>query len=47
VLIEAKAAGLPIDARRVGGVGEIVDAKNLTDFSLDQMIQKTIKLYRS
>jgi glycosyltransferase involved in cell wall biosynthesis len=45
VLIEAKAAGLPIVANRVGGVGEIVDAKDLTHFSLEQMLQKTAALY--
>jgi glycosyltransferase involved in cell wall biosynthesis len=45
VLIEAKAAGLPIVANRVGGVGEILDAKDMSEFSLDQMMQKTIALY--
>ncbi len=46
VLLEAKAAGLPIVANRVGGVGEILDAKNMDEFSLEQMAQKTIALYR-
>ncbi|MHB8710648.1 MAG: glycosyltransferase [Minisyncoccota bacterium] len=46
VLLEAKAANLPIVASRVGGVGEILDAKNINDFSLEQMIQKTAALYR-
>lgn len=46
VLLEAKAAGLPIVANRVGGVGEILDAKDISDFSLQQMVQKTIALYR-
>ena len=46
VLLEAKAAGLPIEANRVGGVGEILDAKDLNDFSLEQMVQKTVALYR-
>ena len=46
VLLEAKAAGLPIVANRVGGVGEILDAKDMNDFSLEQMVQKTIALYR-
>jgi len=45
VLLEAKAAGLPIITNRVGGVGEILDAKNMNDFSLEQMIQKTSTLY--
>ena len=46
VLLEARAAGLPIVAERVGGVGEILDAKDMTDFSLEQMLQKTVALYR-
>lgn len=46
VLLEAKAAGLPIVANRVGGIGEILDAKNMDGFSLEQMAQKTIALYR-
>jgi len=45
VLLEAKAAGLPIVANRVGGVGEILDAKDMSEFSLEQMVQKTIALY--
>ena len=44
VLLEAKAVGLPIVANRVGGVSEILD-KPLSDFSLEQMVQKTIALY--
>lgn len=47
VLLEAKAAGLPIIANRVGGVGEILDAKNMEEFSLDRMVQKTIAAYLS
>ena len=46
VLLEAKAAGLPIVANRVGGIGEILDAKDMSDFSLAQMIEKTSALYR-
>ena len=46
VLLEAKAAGLPIKANRVGGVGEILDAKDMRDFSLEQMVEKTAALYR-
>jgi glycosyltransferase involved in cell wall biosynthesis len=45
VLLEAKLAGLPIEANRVGGVGEILDAKDLRDFSLDQMVEKTVSTY--
>jgi glycosyltransferase involved in cell wall biosynthesis len=45
VLIEAKAAGLPIVANRVGGVGEIIDAKDLSEFSLEQMLRQTAALY--
>lgn len=46
VLLEAKAAGLPIVANRVGGVGEILDAKDPSIFSLEQMIRGTVALYR-
>lgn len=46
VLLEARVANLPIVASRVGGVGEILDAKNMSDFSLEQMLQKTTALYR-
>jgi glycosyltransferase involved in cell wall biosynthesis len=45
VLLEAKAAGLPIVANRVGGVGEILDAEDMSEFSLDTMIKKTEVLY--
>ncbi len=45
VLLEARAAGLPIVANRVGGVSEILDAKDMSEFSLAQMMQKTIDLY--
>lgn len=44
-LLEAKVAGLPITANRVGGVGEILDAKDMSDFSLERMLEKTIALY--
>lgn len=47
VLLEAKAAGLPIVANRVGGVGEILDAKDMGAFSLEQMVESTIRLYRN
>lgn len=46
VLLEAKVAGLPIVANRVGGVDEILDAKDMNEFSLERMVQKTIALYR-
>lgn len=45
VLLEARVAGLPIVANRVGGVGEILDAKDMNDFSLEQMVEKTSSLY--
>lgn len=45
VLLEARVAGLPIVANRVGGVGEILDAKDMSDFSLARMLEKTIALY--
>lgn len=44
VLLEAKLAGLPIKAHRVGGVGEILDGK-IKDFSLDRMVRETIAVY--
>ncbi|HEY4517723.1 MAG TPA: glycosyltransferase [Candidatus Paceibacterota bacterium] len=46
VLLEATAAGLPIIANRVGGIPEILYAKDLSDFSLQKMIEKTVSLYR-
>ena len=46
VLLEAKVAGIPIVANRVGGVSEILEAKDMSDFSLDRMVEKTIVLYR-
>ncbi len=45
VLLEARLAGLPIVANRVGGVGEILDANDLEMFSLKQMLEKTFALY--
>jgi glycosyltransferase involved in cell wall biosynthesis len=45
VLLEARAANLPIEANRVGGVGEILDAKDMSEFSLERMVEKTIALY--
>ncbi|HTR18422.1 MAG TPA: glycosyltransferase [Candidatus Paceibacterota bacterium] len=45
ILLEARAAGLPITANRVGGVGEILDAKDMSEFSLEQMVKETQALY--
>lgn len=46
VLLEAKQAGLPIIANRVGGVGEILD-KDVSEFTLERMVEKTANLYRT
>ncbi len=46
VLLEARAAGLPIVANRVGGVGEILDNPN-QDFTLERMVLETSALYES
>jgi len=45
VLLEAKAAGLPIVANHVGGVPEILDSKDMEMFSLAHMLEKTFALY--
>lgn len=45
VLLEAKQAGLSIVANPVGGAGEILDAKDLNEFSLNKMVEETIALY--
>lgn len=45
VLLEAKLAGIPVTANRVGGVGEILDT-NVQEFSLVRMMDKTRALYR-
>jgi len=47
VLLEAKAAGLPIVANRVGGIGEILDATDMSEFSLNTMVEKTTTLYET
>ncbi len=47
VLLEAKLAGLPITANRVGGIPEILDSTNPDDFLLEQMVEKTAALYRN
>lgn len=44
VLIEARAAGLPIDANRTGGVGEALDLP-LETFTLEKMVRATTALY--
>lgn len=46
VLLEAKMAGLPIKANRVGGIGEILD-KDISEFSLEHMVSETMALYQS
>ena len=45
VLLEVKLAGIPIFANRIGGVGEILDAKDMNVFSLEQMVKKTASIY--
>lgn len=45
VLLEAKQAGVPIEASRVGGVGEILDADGSEPFSLEKMVRETIAVY--
>lgn len=45
VLLEAKLAGLPVEASRVGGISEILDAKDMSEFSLERMIAQTAALY--
>jgi glycosyltransferase involved in cell wall biosynthesis len=44
VVLEARVAGLPIEANRVGGVGEAIDLP-LAEFSLQNMTAKTLALY--
>jgi glycosyltransferase involved in cell wall biosynthesis len=44
VLLEAKLAGLPIEANRVGGIPDILDA-DMSEFSLERMVRETIALY--
>ncbi|HEY6019003.1 MAG TPA: glycosyltransferase [Candidatus Paceibacterota bacterium] len=46
VLLEARAAGLPIVANPVGGIPEILAAKDITEFSVDHMLANTLALYR-
>lgn len=44
VLLEAKQAGLPIEANPVGGIPEILNG-SMSDFTLEQMVGKTVALY--
>lgn len=44
VLIEARAAGVPIEANRTGGVGEALDLP-LETFSLERMVRETMAAY--
>lgn len=46
VVLEARIAGLPIVANRVGGVSEALD-QPLNEFSLENMVKRTLALYRS
>lgn len=45
VLLEAKQAGLPIEANSVGGIPEILNAQDMSDFTLERMVEKTAALY--
>jgi len=45
VLLEARQAGLPIEASRVGGIPEILDAADMGDFSLERMVERTAATY--
>jgi glycosyltransferase involved in cell wall biosynthesis len=46
VLLEARAAGLPIEASRVGGTPEALD-KDMGEFSLERMVEKTVAAYKT
>lgn len=46
VILEARVAGLPIVANRVGGVSEALNV-DLKEFSLDRMVGKTLTLYHT
>jgi glycosyltransferase involved in cell wall biosynthesis len=45
VLLEARLAGLPIEAAHTGGVEEALSLP-LSNFSLEEMVRKTVALYR-
>jgi glycosyltransferase involved in cell wall biosynthesis len=44
VILEARAAGLPIVANRIGGTSEAIDA-DLSEFAVEKMVEKTLALY--
>lgn len=44
-VLEARIAGLPVTASRVGGVGEALD-RPLSEFSKEKMVEQTFELYR-
>ena len=45
VLLEARTAGIPIVANRVGGVADILDAPDMETFSLKKMVDDTTAEY--
>jgi len=45
VLLEAKQAGLPIEANRIGGIPDILDAQDMSEFTLEKMVEKTAAVY--
>ena len=45
VLLEARQVGLPIRANRVGGVSDILDSDDMSEFTLEHMLEETLKLY--
>lgn len=45
VLIEARFAGIPIEANRTGGIGEVLDLP-LETFTLERMLHETLAQYR-
>ena len=46
VLIEAKMAGLPLVANRnIGGIAEIMDTEDMSEFTLERMVENTVALY--
>lgn len=47
VLLEAKQAGLPITANRVGGISEILDNTDPQEFTLERMLAKTVEIYNN
>ena len=47
VLLEAKQARLPIEASHVGGIPEILDAQDMSEFTLEKMVDKTVEVYKT